>query len=59
VASRVVDRLEVVEVADDDADRLAGQLRLLSELGDAGTERLAVEHARQLVDHGVAAVLDV
>ena len=38
---------------------LAGNLRLLRELGDARAERLAVEHAGQLIDHGVAAMLDV
>jgi hypothetical protein len=59
VTSRVVDRLEVVEVADDDADGLAGQLGLLRQLEYACAERLAVEHAGQLVDDGVAAVLDV
>jgi len=59
MAARVVDHLEVVEVSDDDADRLTGQLGLLRELDHARAERLAVEHAGQLVDHSVAAVLDV
>ena len=46
---RVVDALEVVDVADDHAHRLAGDLRLLLELLDALGEGLSVQQPGQRV----------
>ena len=53
VAVDVVDGLEVIQVADDDADGQGDVARLRVELGHAGLERLAVEEAGQWIDHGV------
>ena len=59
VSVPVVDELEAVHIADDQPDRLAGDAGLFGELLHARGQRVTVEHAGQLVDHGVAAVLDV
>ena len=59
VAVLVVDRLEAVEVADEHRDAAARGRRLVGELDDAGLERGAVQHARQLVDDGRRPRLDV
>jgi len=59
VSEGVVDPLEVVNVTEDHPDWLAGDLRLLRQLRHPVLECLAVEHPRELVDHGLAAMLDV
>ena len=50
VAMAVVDRLEVVDVADDGRDRPAGVGRLMGQLGQPGRQRGAVERAGEVVD---------
>ena len=53
---RLVDLAEVIEVSDDDAYRIAGHPRLRRELAHAQAQSVSGEHARELVDRGVAAV---
>ena len=55
----VVDALEVVDVAGDHGHRLAGDLGLCGQLVQPLVERPAVEHARETVDHGFGAVIDI
>jgi hypothetical protein len=55
----VVDELEGVDVAGDEADRGAVQPRLLLELGDPRLERGPVEQPGQRVEHRRVAMLDL
>ena len=55
----VVDRLEVVEVGQHDADRLVGERGLLGDLGEARLQGAAVEQARELVERAVGAMAHV
>ena len=57
VAVLVVDRLEAVEVAHDHADRVAGQRRLLGDLGEARRQRRAVEQSGQGIEGRLRALL--
>jgi hypothetical protein len=60
MAVLVVDPLEVVEVADQDAQRMRTVApRPVADLGDPLGERRAVEQAGERIDHGAAPVLAV
>ena len=49
----------MVDVAGDHRHRLAGDLGLRGQLVQPLVERWAVEHARETVDHGFGAVIDI
>ena len=59
MAVLVVDRLEVVDVAQQQAHRLAGQARLMAELGEARDQRVAVEQAGQRIDDRLVAMVQL
>jgi hypothetical protein len=59
VAAGVVDPLEVVQVAHDQADGLATYPGLLFELLHSGREGLSVEHPGKRIDHGGTAVVKI
>ena len=59
VAVRVVHLLEAVEVQDNHGHRAAGEVSLLLDLQHAGGQRRAVEEARERVEYGAVAVLQL
>jgi len=59
VAAFVVDALEVIDVADDQADGVACDLGLLHDFVGAIHEPFAIQQTRELVYHALPAMLDI
>ena len=59
VTELVVDPLEPVDIAEQQADRLAGQLRLLGELVESWGKRVAVEEAGERVQDRLVAMMQL